>query len=111
MALVGLVFYPALDKLQCGSPPWSRRSAPTHWVRLAPGLVPTAIRFVRWGTRTSHAERTIRLELGEAQVLCGEMSAGRATLRQLARDSVAGRPCTVRCSPEYPVKADGPTCC
>lgn len=49
-----------------------------------------AVRLYRWALDAPvDDERLIRLELGEAQVLAGEMSAGRAALRQVARDCVA----------------------
>jgi len=49
-----------------------------------------AVRFYHWALGAQvDDELTIRLELGEAQVLSGEMSAGRAALRQVARDCLA----------------------
>jgi hypothetical protein len=49
-----------------------------------------AVRLYQWALDAPvDDEPTIRLELGEAQVLSGEMSTGRAALRQVARDCVA----------------------
>ena len=46
-----------------------------------------ATRFYRWALDApGEDERGIRLELGEAQVLSGEMSAGRSALRELAHE-------------------------
>ncbi|MEU4389253.1 AAA family ATPase [Kribbella sp. NPDC023855] len=46
-----------------------------------------AVRFYRWADDT---DAVVRFELGEAQVLAGELAAGRDTLRAVARDAIAG---------------------